>query len=127
MTRPLQGGWAIVAPADALVLARLVRAGAESFRHRRKLSQHEADVVMLAEQAASDARASVAGSTATQGAPVPGSWVPVERAAEVLDVSTSRVRQLCRTGKLVAERHGGAWHVDPEALAALALRRETAA
>lgn len=41
-------------------------------------------------------------------------WMTVSQAAAVLGVNHRRVRQLCISGKLKAEKFGRAWMVDSE-------------
>ncbi|KAB1933434.1 helix-turn-helix domain-containing protein [Micromonospora sp. ALFpr18c] len=124
MTRPLAGGWLLVAPDDACRLAQLVRAGALTFRHRRNLTTGEGALLMVVEQAAYAARSSAAGTVAVL--PEPGrspSTVTASAAARALRVSDSYIRRLCRTGALEAQRSGTEWHIDADSLAAYALTR----
>lgn len=125
MTRPLAGGWLIIAPTDAGTVAVLAREGARAIAARRPLPRRAADVLDALALAAADAR-SAAGTAAGPAGPRPASstptrWINVEEAAAVLRTSTGYVRRLCRSGDLVAEKSGPAWLVDADAVAARAL------
>jgi excisionase family DNA binding protein len=110
------------------VVAGLVREGARQFAARRRLTPREEAVLMAVEQAAFDARGSAYGTAAVPAAVAPASSsVTVDQAAEVLRVSTSMVRRLCRAGQLAAQRRGSVWWIDGDSLAELALSRRRVA
>ncbi len=123
MSRVLVDGTLLLDPADVVALVPLVRAGAQAFAHRRNLSAPEADALMVLEQGAYAARRSVAGTAAIPADTVPASWVTVEQAVEVLRMSPSYVRRMCRRGALVAVRRGPQWAIDADSVAALVLTR----
>lgn len=125
MTRPLAGGWLLVAPADAGTVAALAREGARAIAGRRPLPRRAADVLDALTLAAADAR-SAAGTIPGPCSPrrassTPTHWINVEEAAAVLKTSTGYVRRLCRSGALAAEKLGPAWQVDADAVTARAL------
>lgn len=122
-TGALPAGSLLVDPADAGVLAVLAREGARSLAARRPLSDRAAAVLMAVEQAAYAARSAAGTAAVPAGEALGASRLTVERTAEVLQVSRSYVRRLCRAGTLAADRSGPVWLVDADAVAALALSR----
>jgi hypothetical protein len=125
VTTVLAAGTLIVAPADAGLLAVLCREGVLAIGSRRSLPPRASALLAAVEQAAAAAR-SAAGTTVMPQPPRAASWATVEEAAEVLSMSPSYVRRLCRTEKLVADRRGPAWLVDADSLAGYALSRAAA-
>lgn len=127
-TRSLADGWLLVSPADAGRLALLVRAGVAAFRQQRNLNPAAADLVMAVEQAAYAARRAAGGTVTTSLRPQAGeSSVTVPEAAQMLQVSSSYVRRLCRAEVLDARRDGRDWLINADSLAAYALARGQAA
>lgn len=75
-------------------------------------------------------RSSMAGSAGGTAVTVPtpqgaGLVVTAPEAAELLDVSESYIRRLCRSGEIGASKRGPAWLLDAAFVAALAQSRRT--
>jgi excisionase family DNA binding protein len=120
VTRALVDGTVVIDPVHSGLVAFLVREGTLAVGARRALPPQVAPLLAELERAAAAAR-STAGTGVSAVAARSASWSTAEQAAEVLKVSPSYVRRLCRAGALIAERCGTVWLIDTDSLAGYAL------
>ncbi|MGI5236482.1 helix-turn-helix domain-containing protein [Dactylosporangium sp. CA-139066] len=100
-------------PAELVSLGRKVEEGRLDPAQLVAVRQTWAQVIAAAEMWKAR-RASADGSTEVLAAEMPAGsdpWIDTAVAADLLGVSTSRVRQLLRSGALAGRRAGGVWWV----------------
>ncbi|GAA2370778.1 hypothetical protein Cme02nite_45100 [Catellatospora methionotrophica] len=117
MTGTLSPGHLLVVPGDAAALARLVAAGVDALGRGRNPTDQEMRLLRAVTQAARNASRSVLGSACSdEGSTAAQSALTTAQAAKALDVSTSRIRRLCREGRLSAVQRGRSWFIVTDSL-----------
>lgn len=117
MTGTLSPGHLLVGPADAAALARLVAAGVDALGRGRNPTDQEMRLLRAVTLAARRASSSVLGTAGyDEGSTEASSALTTAQVAKVLDVSTSRVRRLCRDGRLAAVQRGRSWFIVTDSL-----------